>query len=152
MQVDVRAARQQDRTAIIGLVRQARLNPAGLDWPRFMVADDGGRIVGVAQVRRHADGALELASLAVVPAARGHGIATALITSLLRDETAEVYTLIDRPYAGHFGRWRFREIDPAALPRSVARVHRVGRIVTALASVLARRRIRIVPLRRPAAG
>jgi N-acetylglutamate synthase-like GNAT family acetyltransferase len=137
--------------AITRMIRRARLNPAGLRWPHFVVAEQDGRIVGVAQVRVHRDGAHELASLAVVPAARGNGVATRLVDALLRDRATDVYTLIDRPFVDHFRRWGFEPIGSARLPRSVRRVHRVGRIVTALASVLARRRIRIVPLRRPGA-
>jgi N-acetylglutamate synthase-like GNAT family acetyltransferase len=147
--VEIRPAREQDQTAITAMIRRARLNPADVQWPRFMVAEQGGRIVGVGQVRVHADGAHELASLAVAPASRGNGVATGLVDALLRDQTTEVYTLIDRPFVEHFRRWGFQRIDAGQLPRSVRRVHRVGRLVTALASVIVRRRIRIVPLRRP---
>ena len=151
MQVTVRRAQEPDQTAITAMIRRARLNPAGLHWERFMVAEDDGRIVGVAQVRLHRDGAHELASLAVAPEVRGRGIATLLIDALVRAETSDLYTLIDRPYADHFRRWGFRPIASARLPRSVARVHRIGRIVTGVASITTRRRIRIVPLHRPAA-
>ena len=44
----------------------AGLNPFSLGWPRFLVAEDGGRVVGVAQIKPHGDGSRELASLAVV--------------------------------------------------------------------------------------
>jgi N-acetylglutamate synthase-like GNAT family acetyltransferase len=148
MGVDIRPAREEDQAAITAMIRRARLNPADLQWPRFLVAEQGGQIVGVAQVRVHPDGARELASLAVAPASRGNGVATRLVDALLRDQTTDVYTLIDRPFVDHFRRWGFERIDAARLPRSVRHVHRIGRIVTALASVLVRRRIRIVPLRR----
>jgi N-acetylglutamate synthase-like GNAT family acetyltransferase len=151
VQIDVRRAQQQDQAAITAMIRQARLNPAGLQWPQFMVASDDQQIIGVAQVRPYPDGTRELASLAVAPAARGQGVATRLIDALLQTETGAVFTLVDRPFAEHFGRWAFQEIDPADLPRSLARVYRIGRVVTTVASVLQRRKIRIVPLRRPAA-
>ncbi|HEV8566819.1 MAG TPA: GNAT family N-acetyltransferase [Actinoplanes sp.] len=150
MQVDVRRAREHDQAAITAMVRQARLNPADLRWPRFVVAEHDGRIVGVAQLRLHPDGACELASLAVTPSARGQGVATKLVDALLQTQASEVYTLIDRPYVDHFRRWGFHEVDRAGLPRSVARVYRIGRAVTAVASLLTRRKIRIVPLRRTA--
>jgi N-acetylglutamate synthase-like GNAT family acetyltransferase len=150
MQLDVRRARQQDQAAITAMVRQARLNPADLQWPRFMVAEHDRRIVGVAQLRLHPDGACELASLAVTPSARGQGVATRLVDALLQSQTSEVFTLIDRPYVDHFRRWGFREVDRAGLPGSVTRVYRIGRAVTTVASLLTRRKIRIVPLRRTA--
>jgi N-acetylglutamate synthase-like GNAT family acetyltransferase len=150
MQVDVRPAREQDQAEITAMVRQARLNPADLRWPRFMVAERDGRIVGVAQLRLHPDGARELASLAVTPSARQQGVATRLVDALLQTQACEVFTLIDRPYVDHFRRWGFHEVDRASLPGSVARVYRIGRAVTAVASLLTRRKIRIVPLRRTA--
>jgi N-acetylglutamate synthase-like GNAT family acetyltransferase len=146
--VKIRPAREGDQVAITAMIRQARLNPADLQWRRFMVAEQDGQIIGVAQVRVHPDKARELASLAVVPSARGNGVATRLVDELLRDQTTEVYTLIDRPFVDHFRRWGFDRIDAARLPRSVRRVYRTGRIVTTLASVVVRRRIRIVALRR----
>jgi N-acetylglutamate synthase-like GNAT family acetyltransferase len=146
--VEVRPGREQDQAAITTMIRRARLNPADLQWPHFMIAEQDGQIVGVAQVRVHPDGANELASLAVAPASRGNGVATRLVDALLRDQTADVYTLVDRRFVDHFRRWDFEWIGAAQLPRSVRRVYRIGRLVTALASVLVRRRIRIVPLRR----
>jgi N-acetylglutamate synthase-like GNAT family acetyltransferase len=132
------------------MVRRARLNPAGLHWDHFVVGERDGGAVGVAQLRPHVEGAKELASLVVEPGARKHGIATQMVDALLTDETAAVYALIDRRFVGHFARWGFRQIDPKELPRSVYRTYRIGRVVTSLAGLLRRQRIRIVPLLRPA--
>jgi N-acetylglutamate synthase-like GNAT family acetyltransferase len=146
----VRRARPDDQPVITAMVRRARLNPAGLHWEQFVVGERGGRAVGVAQLRRHRDGARELASLVVEPGAREHGIATLMVDALLADETAAVYALIDRRFAGHFARWGFRQAGPGELPRSVSRTYVIGRAVTTLGSLLRRQRIRIVPLLRPA--
>ena len=131
------------------MVRRARLNPANLDWRRFVIAERDGHAVGVAQLRRHSDGAIELASLIVEPDVRGHGIAGQMVDALLAEEQAPVYTLIDRRFAEHFTRWGFAPVDPSRLPRSVARVYRIGQVVTGFGSVVRRQRIRIVPLLRP---
>jgi N-acetylglutamate synthase-like GNAT family acetyltransferase len=88
--------------------------------------------------------------MVVEPESRGHGIATRMVDALLADEQAPVYTLIDRRFVDHFARWGFARIDPRQLPRSVSRVYRIGRVVTAVGSVLRRQRIRILPLLRPA--
>jgi GNAT superfamily N-acetyltransferase len=83
VQVVVRRARPDDQPVITAMVRRARLNPAGLHWEQFVVGERGGRAVGVAQLRRHSDGTKELASLAVEPGAREHGIGTQMVDALL---------------------------------------------------------------------
>jgi len=148
--ITVRRATVGDQAGITALVRGARLNPRGLSWPAFVVAEDGGRLVGVAQLRRHPDGALELASLVVERAARGAGVATSLVDALLATEPGVVHTIVDRRYAGHFERWGFTLVGAPQLPRSIRRTLRIGRIVTGVASVLRRPPIRLVPLVRPA--
>jgi len=150
VQVVVRRARPDDQPVITAMVRRARLNPAGLHWEQFVVGERDGRAVGVAQLRRHPDGAKELASLVVDPGARGHGIAAQMVDALLAGETAAVYALIDRRFAGHFAHWDFRQVDPSELPRSVSRTYLIGRTVITLGSLLRRQRIRIVPVLRPA--
>ena len=132
------------------MVRRARLNPSGLQWEQFVIGERDNRAVGVAQLRRYPDGTKELASLVVEPGAREHGIATQMVDALLTGETAAVYTLIDRRFVDHFARWGFRQVGPGELPRAVSRTYLIGRVVTALGSLLRWRRIRIVPLLRPA--
>jgi amino-acid N-acetyltransferase len=131
------------------LVREARLNPRSLRWERFVVADRGGELVGAAQVRRHPDGSRELASLVVRPQDRGHGIAGAVIDTLLADEPGPVFTVVDRRYAEHFRSWDFDPVEPARLPPSMRIQLRIGRVVTGVGSLLLHRRIRLQPLRRP---
>ncbi len=81
----LRAATAADRPAIRRLIRQARINPMGLDWHRFVVIEDqGGGIVACGQVKPHGDGARELASLAVAEGWRGRGLARAVIEHLKR--------------------------------------------------------------------
>jgi N-acetylglutamate synthase-like GNAT family acetyltransferase len=150
MEISVRPASQNDSSAITAMVRQARLNPANLDWRRFVVAERDRTIVGVAQVRRYADGARELASLVVQASFRGQGVATTLIDVLLRDDPGEMFALIDRRFAHHFERWGFHVIRPGELPRPLFRVYLTGLVVTSLVSVLSLRRAWIVPLKRSA--
>jgi N-acetylglutamate synthase-like GNAT family acetyltransferase len=150
VQITVRRAREDDQPVITGIVRRARLNPVGLHWERFVIAERDSHVVGVAQLRRHSDGATELASLVVVPDSRRHGVAMRMVDALLADERAPVYALIDRRFVDHFTRWGFAPVDPSQLPHSVSRVYMIGRVATAVGSVLRQQRIRIVPLLRPA--
>ena len=149
MQDRIRRATVGDQAAISRLVRQARLNPRGLDWRRFVMAEAGGAPIGVAQVRRHPDGSRELASLVVLSEHRDRGVAARMIDALLTDEPGPVFTLVDRRHAQHFTRWDFPPVAPADLPRSMTQQLRIGRVATTIGSLLIHRRIRLLPLRRP---
>jgi hypothetical protein len=67
--VTLRPATADDAADIKALIHLVRINPTGLDWKRFLVACSAdGELIACAQVKPHADGTLELASLAVRPA------------------------------------------------------------------------------------
>jgi N-acetylglutamate synthase-like GNAT family acetyltransferase len=106
----VRPAIPEDQPHIRALARGERLKPTGLDWPRFIVAEDAGRIVGAVQLRRHPDGSSELASLVVAPAFRRHGVAASLIDRRLADATGRVFVITGRRHAGYYRRWGFNAI------------------------------------------
>ncbi len=83
----LRAATPADRHAICKLICLARINPTGLDWRRFVVAvSENGEIIGCGQIKPHAEGNRELASIAVAPAWRGKGVARAIIEHLLAQD------------------------------------------------------------------
>jgi hypothetical protein len=98
-QDQIRRATVDDQAAITRLVHQARLNPRGLDWRRFVIAEAAGAAIGVAQVRRHPDGSRELASLVVLSEHRDRGVAGRMIDALPPDEPGPLFTLVDRRYA-----------------------------------------------------
>jgi N-acetylglutamate synthase-like GNAT family acetyltransferase len=148
--ISIRPATQADQGAITGLIREAGLNPRDLDWRRFVVADDGAGLVGCAQVRVHARGSHELASVAVTSARRGSGIGGRLVEAILAREPGDTYLMTRRETASYFERFGFRRIAPAEAPSDFRRQFRIGQVFTTIISPLARRWIRIVPmLRRP---
>lgn len=147
--VAIRPAAPHDQDPIRALVRGERLNPTGLDWPHFIVAEDERGIVGAVQLRRHADGARELGSLVVAPAARGQGIATRLVDTLLAPQRDSVLMITDGAHAGHFRRWGFRTIDAREAPRSVRFNHRMGRLARLLSLLRRLPPRRLVVLQRP---
>ena len=58
----IRPATEHDDAAIKAVIRAARINPNDLEWQRFLVVEDAGRIVGTGQIKPHADGTRELSS------------------------------------------------------------------------------------------
>jgi N-acetylglutamate synthase-like GNAT family acetyltransferase len=150
--VSIRPATAADQGAITGLIRETGLNPRDLHWRRFVVAaDTDPGLVGCAQVRVHARGTRELASVAVTAARRGSGIGSRLVEAILASEPADVYLMTRRETASYFERFGFRRIAPAEAPSDFRRQFRIGQVFTTIISPLARRWIRIVPmLRRPA--
>ena len=111
--IAIRRATERDQQAIRALVHSERLNPTGLNWPNFLVAVIGGRIIGAVQMRKHSDGSRELASLVVSKEARGYGIASRMIDAMLAEDHEPVWMITAEPYAGAYSRWGFEPIEVA---------------------------------------
>ena len=122
MPLTLRDATIEDQPTIRQIVRAANINPTGLDWPRFIVAEDGGAIVGVGQVKPHRDGTRELASIAVLPARQGQGIGTAIIQDLVRRENATLYLTCRSRLQGYYERFGFRRLEFRDYPPYFARM------------------------------
>jgi N-acetylglutamate synthase-like GNAT family acetyltransferase len=117
MRVEVRPAREEDRGAILALVRSERMRPTGLDWRRFHVACEDGEVVGAVQVRPEGP---ELASLVVRKDRRGRGLGRALVESRLAEMPGPVFLVAPRVLAGFYERHGFALRRPLDAPRPVA--------------------------------
>jgi N-acetylglutamate synthase-like GNAT family acetyltransferase len=148
----IRPATASDQSIIVELVRRARLNPRSLDWQRFLVAEEHGAVIGIRQVKVHRAGTRELASGFVLPEHRRRGISARLMYNILERETGALYLMCDRERTGYYESFGFRRVPSRELPADFRREYYIGRVVTTLLSVRARRFIRIVPLRREAAA
>jgi len=108
----IRAARQADQTAIKTLIKEVDINPMGIKWQRFVVAEDEeGVFIGCGQVKPHRDGSMELASIAVSQAWRYQGVARQIIERLQADYGRPLWLTcisILTPFYAQFG---FIEID-----------------------------------------
>jgi amino-acid N-acetyltransferase len=121
----IRRAAAADQWAIRALVWRARINPLGLSWPRFLVAEAGGAVVATGQIRRHGDGSRELASIAVAPARQGEGIAGAMIRALQREAGPPLYLTCAGRLGGFYPRFGFRALAPDEMPPELGRRHRL---------------------------
>ena len=142
MPLTLRDATVEDQPTIRQIVRAANINPTGLEWPRFIVAEDGGAIVGVGQVKPHRDGTRELASIAVLPERQGQGIGTAIVEELLRRENGTLHLTCRSRLQGYYERFGFRRLEPRDYPPYFARMlpilNTIGRLF----------RVRVIVMRR----
>jgi N-acetylglutamate synthase-like GNAT family acetyltransferase len=112
----IRRAEQADQASVTAIVRAAGINPFDLHWPRFLVAEEDGRIIGVVQVKSHGDGSRELASLAVDPEHRGQGLGSALVQAVMATEGGLLYLTCADRLEGYYTRFGFRRLEPADMP------------------------------------
>lgn len=105
------------------MIRRAGINPMGLKWPRFLVAEEDGRPVGIGQVKVHRDGSHELASLAVVPERQGAGIGSALVRELIaRHGDGPLHLTCRREMRGYYERFGFAGLHRSEYPPYFARM------------------------------
>ena len=144
MPLIIRRATAADQATITRMIRSANLNRMNLKWPNFLVAEEGGAVVGIGQVKAHGDGSREVASMAVVPAWQGKGIGSAIIKALIAGEGDRVlYLTCRREMRGYYERFGFRTIARADYPPYFARLIRVVNVFALLA------RTEVLVMRRP---
>jgi N-acetylglutamate synthase-like GNAT family acetyltransferase len=134
--ITLRPAARADDRAIRARIRAERLNPLGLDWRNFLVAEDPARrIVAIGAVKAHGDGSRELASIAVAPDRRGEGIADAVIRALLEREgktPGPVYLTCRRKMADFYMRFGFQPIGIGDMPPYFRRLYMLFYFVSRL--------------------
>jgi N-acetylglutamate synthase-like GNAT family acetyltransferase len=108
--VSLRRARESDAAAIRGIIRKAGINPLGIDWRRFLLAEVDGHIVGTGQIKPHGDGTRELSSIAVIPEFQRQGIAAQIITALIAGQTGTLYLTCQDRMEHYYDRFGFRKI------------------------------------------
>lgn len=145
MNLVMRAATVEDQDAIRKMVYAARLNPMGLAWSNFIVVEaisvaEGSlghainrRLIGIGQLRPLGGESRELASLVVDPAYQGKGVGALLVHTLMRRATGPLYLTCTSNLINYYRRFGFVEVtNPSVLPRSLARLFRVGRVIAPL--------------------
>ncbi len=127
MPITIRPARKADEQIIKQIVRDARINPTQLDWRRFLVADDEGRIVGTGQVKAHRDRSRELASIAVIAAYQHRGVASQIIRALLAREDSDVFLVCRAQLETFYQQFDFRRANRDEMPPYFRRFERFMR-------------------------
>ena len=124
---------EQDFPAIKQLIQQVRINPTGLSWQRFIVAETiNGRFAGCGQLKPHGDGTVEMASIAVVPSERGRGLASLIIQRLVGDGPRPLYLTCRATLETFYPKFGFRVIQQDQMPRYYRRLSRIAGLVNSL--------------------
>lgn len=129
----LRRATEHDSRIIHAMIRRVRINPMALDWRRFLVAvDETGRIIGCGQVKPHADGTRELASLAVVPERQRQGIGRSIVEQLLVENPLPLYLTCRASLRSYYEKFGFRVVSGPEMPpyfqRLSAMINAFGRL------------------------
>jgi N-acetylglutamate synthase-like GNAT family acetyltransferase len=129
-QLTIRPATERDSRSIVDLVHRVRINPAGLDWRRFVVAVDGsGKMLGCGQLKPHGADVIELASIAVVPSNRKQGVARAIIEHLLSTAPRPVYLTCRSGLKTFYEKWGFRVLEMDEMPTYFRRLVRFVKVM-----------------------
>lgn len=128
--VILRPAEAADQMLIRRMILTAHLNPFHLHWVNFIIAESvSGEVLGCGQIKPHRDGSRELASIYVVPEARGRGVARKIIEELLSKEMPPLWLICQRSLTDLYRGLGFQEVEELAqLPVNLRRMKRLIRI------------------------
>ena len=133
MDFTLRPARHTDTPAIYDLVREGRINPTGIDWTRFVLAETlEGDVIGCGQLKPHRDGSMELASIVVTQAWRGRGVARAIIKSLISKHDGPLYLICVSDNGPMYEKFGFRALEEEQMPKYFRRVSKMASFIEPL--------------------
>lgn len=125
-EIRIRQADERDYKSIKKLINDTGINPTGLDWHRFLVAESSdGEFAGCGQIKQHHGGVLELASIAVTPTNRRQGIASLIIRNLLEHSSRPLYLMCMASLEGFYSKFGFHTVSKNSQPRYFERITRL---------------------------
>jgi amino-acid N-acetyltransferase len=148
MTISIRPARSEEQQIIVSLIRQAKISPRNLHWEHFLVAEENGRVVGIRQVRVHAQGTREVGSGFVLPEYRHQGLSARLMNEILSREKGTLYLMCRDKWASYYEQFGFRHVNIDQLPHDFRKEYQIGKIITSLISVFIKDKVRIIPMKR----
>ena len=129
----LRPASADDFAAIKNLVYIARINPIGLKWPRFAIAENNkGEVIGCAQIKSHRDGSQELASLVIAPDYRGQGIARSMVAHLTGNHKGDLYLTCRSSLGEFYVKFGFESINEQQMTPYFRRINRLATVLNIL--------------------
>ena len=129
----LRPATPADAVTIRQIINQVGINPMALDWKRFILAiDPFGKVIGCGQVKRHADGSSELASIAVLHEWRHKGIARKIIEQLLEQYPGRIYLTCRAQLGPMYQKFGFQTVQVANMPPYFRRISRFVGLINKL--------------------
>jgi N-acetylglutamate synthase-like GNAT family acetyltransferase len=129
----LRSATATDAATIHRIISLVKINPINLNWRRFVLAvNREGKIIGCGQVKPHADGSLELASIAVLPDWRGKGIARKIIEHLLDEYPGRLYLTCRSQLGPMYQKFGFLVLQVQDMPPYFQRLSRLVSLFTKL--------------------
>ena len=143
-EIEIRAARAEDRDAVAALLERTALPPDGLDeqfGDPYAVAVADGEIVAAAGVEVYGRAGL-LRSVAVDPGWQGHGLGQRLTGERLRWAAArglDTVYLLTNTAAGYFPRLGFAPVAREEVPAEVRASLQFASVCPSTAAVLALR-------------
>jgi N-acetylglutamate synthase-like GNAT family acetyltransferase len=128
----LRPATQADFPAIKALIHLVHIHPTGLDWRRFWVAvSPQGELVGCGQIKPQGELRI-LASIAVLPAWRGRGVARWIIERLLAESQGPLYLTCRLHLEPFYQKFGFTTLALSEMPASLRRLSRFARLLRRL--------------------
>jgi len=122
VEVSIRPATEKDEGGVRTLMRGERVNPFGIDWRNFVVAEVAGGLAGCVQLRPVGREAVELGSWVVRADLRHRGFGAKLLdAALARAAGRRVLIVTAAARAPYFARWGFHAVRLAAAPWPVRR-------------------------------
>lgn len=150
MQPTIRRAAAVHQPAIRALMRGERVNPTGVDWRNFVVAETDRAIVGAAQLRPSCPGVVELGSLVVRADLRRNGLGARLIDAALAEAgSRRVMVVAPARHAAFYARWGFAPLPARRAPWPVLRNWLLGQAGSLVALAHGMRPRRLAVLDRP---
>lgn len=123
----LRPARESDFPAIRQLIDEGDVNPMGLDWKRFIVAENSQEeVMGCGQLKPHGRDVLELASIVVATEYRNQGIARAIIEHLLDGSPRPLYLMCRSRLKPLYEKFGFQSIPYDQMPRYFQRIAKLA--------------------------
>lgn len=98
----------------------------------MVAVDRSGRVVGCGQLKPHAGGVVEMASIAVESAFRQRGIAGAIIHYLISKAPRPLYLTCRGRLGPFYAKWGFRSLNSAEMPVYFRRLARIASLLSAV--------------------